>query len=162
MNHNRDQNTEGSPGSSCGKRQENGNQENNAGQEVHETRRGVLHQSRHKFLGTQAVRHCLQRPGKGQNQDRGDHRLKSLRNTLHAFLKRKHPADQIDDYGDHQPEEGTEYQADRSVAARERVDKIGPGEKSSGVDHPDDAADHKGGNRNNQIKNRTLRAHFFF
>ena len=150
--YNGDQNTEGSPGGAGGKRQQAADQEDNGRQEIHQSYGGALYDLCHKSAGSQIIRHGLQGPGKGQDQDGRNHGLEAFRQAGHAFLKGQHPADHKKNDRDHQSQKRSQHQSHGSVASGKGVHQAGAGEKAAGVQHAADAADDQSEDGDQQIR----------
>ena len=154
--HNRDQDTEGSPGGTCREGQEAANQENDGRKQRYHTLRAALNHVRHELRSTQTVCHSLQCPCKGQNHDGRNHGLEALRDAVHALLEAQNFTAHIQQNRDDQGESASDSQSDRRVAVGKCGYKICAVEEAAGVDHADNAADNQGKNRDQKILYGTI------
>ena len=141
----RDQNAEGAPACACGERQETADEENDHRQEIHHGASGAFDQASDVSGGAEAVGHRFQRPGKGQDQDRRDHRNESLGHAFHEFDKAHNAAREIKDQRQDEAEKRADSQPDGRIAGGKRFHKANAVEKSATPDHADDAAENERG-----------------
>jgi len=149
--HDGDQNAEGTPGCAGGKAESAADQEDDGGQEVHESSGRVFHDPGNEFLCTEGVGHGLQSPGKGENQNGGNHALETFRNGVHALAEAENPGCQEKDDGQDQRDDRTEHQTHGSVRVGEGVNKRFTLEETTGVDHADDTGDDEYDDGQNQM-----------
>ena len=152
----RNQDGEGAPARTGGKRQEQSNEEDDCRQEQLERTCGSGNQIVDVVLGAQQTGHAGQRPCHRQDQDRGNHCLESLRDAAGEFLERHDAADHVEAERDDQRHDAAEYQTHGGVGVGECVDKALAGEESAGVDHADDAAEDENRDREYQINDLTI------
>ena len=150
-NNDRNQDPERAPGGSGRKRQEAAYQEDKRREKVHQAARAGLHQVRHIDGGAQAVRHRLQRPGKGQDQDRRYHSLKSFRHTGHTLFKGQDLSCQVDNNCTKESEKASHGQSFGRVAVGERFYEADSVKESAGIDHSDHAEYDQRKDGNHQI-----------
>ena len=86
-------------------------------------------------------------PGKGQDQDCGNHCLETVRQTVAAFPKAHDPAQAVVKNREQQGKNTAEGKSNGSIAACECGNEIDAGEEAAGIQHTEDTADDQHENR---------------
>ena len=155
--HDGDEDAEGSPGGPRRERQAAAHQEDDGRQQLHQSARRTLHGRGNVIRRSQAVRHGLQRPCEGENQDGRHHGLEALGQAVHGLLEAQHPADHVKYNGDHDAKEASQRQSHGRVAVGKRSHEVCTLKEAAGVNHTDHAADDQGENRHQHVDHSSPR-----
>ena len=122
-----------------------------------EAARGLLHQAGDELLRAQGIRHGLEAPGEGQDEDGRHHGLEALRDAFHDLPEGERPAAEVEEDRQNQRYGAAQHQAHRGVRIREGLDEGGAGEEAAGIDHADDAGYDQHDDRQNEIDDLSFR-----
>ena len=159
--HNGNEHPKGSPAGPCGKSQQATDEEHNSRQEHLDLGGVAVNKVPDKILRAQRIRHRLQRPGKTENEDSGDHGLESLWNAGHHTAKRHGAAEPKVNQGEDQCKGRPQQQPHRGIRRRKCLHKPHTIKKSAGIEHPGDTAENQQNDGQNQVHDPSV-AHILF
>ena len=148
-----DEDAEGTPGGTGGKRQTAGYEEDHGGEQAVKAAGGAVHEPGDKFLGAQQGGHVLEGGGKGEDEDSGNHGAEALRDAAHGILKGDDPAENKIDDGKDQRHNSAPGQAEEGIAVGKGIDEIIGAIEVAGVDQAADAQHHQNDDGQQQIDN---------
>ena len=161
----RNENTEGTPGSTGCERKTDSDNEDDRRKEGLEGTCGAFNQLRNEDLRAEAVCHGFQCPCTGKDHDRGNHGLEAFGKRFHDGLKGKHAPDEIIDDGEDDSDRCAVNKTDGSVTVGESFDEADRfilAEEAAGVNHADNAANDQNEDRKNKVDHLTLFVDFHF
>ena len=154
--HNRNQNAEGSPRGSCRKSKTNSNQENKRRHKVHQARCTSRNKACHKVFCAKRIGNALQAPGKHQNDDCRDHRLKTFGQAFQALAQLQDSTAQIPNHSHDKGGKATENKAHRGVTSAKGINKalmrLSTGKESTCINQAQHAKENQRHNGEYQIQ----------
>ena len=120
----RQQDAERAPARAGGKAQHAGNKEDDRRQEAEQRACGGVHDGGDEVLAAEQADHVLERGGKGQDHDGGDHVDEALRQAGHGILEGDETAAQEVDDREHERDQRAPGQGDKGVGIAESGNEI--------------------------------------
>ena len=149
------QNGKRAPAGAGGKRNEDGNAENQQRHKPHQP--GVQADGlAHKIADAQRVSHAFQRPSQHQNQDSGHHQLAAFGHRVHEIFEPDDPARQIEHQQEPHRDKPRKDQRLRRGAVGEILHKVRAAVQVAGPDHSPDGRCNHHDHRRNQVNDLAL------